>query len=475
MFLMASMIAVCIVTVNAATISGVVSDTGGAAVANALVTLAPIAGGGNASFDTTDAAGNYHFANVAAGTYTLNASNAGYTISATSYVNFTNANSAVEQDITLVPRSAGVIISGTVIDTVAGQAGTPVAGAKVVLQPVGGGTGGVRDSAVTVSGGTYSIDSVQAGRYTITASASGYVSQTTANITVASAAITRNFKLQKIANGNLYVVVLKHSDSAAIAGAAVSAALQGGASLTGNTDAGGYIAFETIATGRYAITASAAGFTPINVNGMVERNLNDTVKIFLTAATAGTKILTGTITDSASKAGLASVRVVLQIAGTGAAGAALVLFDSTNKNGVYSIVGIPVNSMTGTITATGINYRNYSNNQVTLGQVGQADTAHLNFAMARSGAGTIFRSNAKTAHAQPEFSVSKAGTLRLCNINDAGTVKVFGLDGKLLYQNALDAHTASLTIPSKVVKSGSVYIVAVVQKDAVYCKRILIL
>jgi hypothetical protein len=48
------------------------------------------------------------------------------------------------------------------------------------------------------------------------------------------------------------------------------------------------------------------------------------------------------------------------------------------------------------------------------------------------------------------------------------------MNGKLLYQTALSAHAASLTIPASIVKSGSSYIVSMTSAHAVYRKQIMV-
>jgi hypothetical protein len=114
---------------------------------NASVNLSGIGGGGNAYIDTMDATDNYHLVSVAAGTFSISAVKAGYTPSTLTFVNVPYANSVMNQNKDLVSNSACVTIVGIVTDTVAGQAGKPIAGVKVILQSGFG--GGIRDSAVT--------------------------------------------------------------------------------------------------------------------------------------------------------------------------------------------------------------------------------------------------------------------------------------------------------------------------------------
>jgi hypothetical protein len=70
--------------------------------------------------------------------------------------------------------------------------------------------------------------------------------------------------------------------------------------------------------------------------------------------------------------------------------------------------------------------------------------------------------------------MTQKGMLHFNNISEAGSVRLFSMNGKLLYQTALSAHAASLTIPASIVKSGSSYIVSMTSAQEVYRKQIIV-
>jgi hypothetical protein len=277
----------------------------------------------------------------------------------------------------------------------------------------------------------------------------------------------------KTPSGDLYIIVKARADSSAISGATVTA-INGTTTLSGTTASSGLVSFIGVATGNYAITVSAANYTAVSSNTALTNNANDTVKVFLVAAAAGTKTLKGTVVDSSSatKAPLQHVAVVLTIQGAGVGGGTLTLIDSTDATGAYRIVGIPATRATGSVTATLANYRTYTNNAVALGAANTADTTTLRIALVPTPS-SINSPDAMLHSGVPEFSVSSAGMLRLNNFNDAGVVRVFATNGKLLVKTGIAAHTASLALPGRLLKSGNSYIVSISQKSAVYTRQIM--
>jgi hypothetical protein len=158
---------------NPGTISGTVTDAAtGAPIAGATVSYS----GGSA---ITDGNGNYNFAAVSEGTYTL-------TASATGYQNQSGT-------VTLGPRGAATqnfalarpygAITGTVTENVTGN---PIAGATVSY------SGG---SATTNGSGQYTLANVPPGSYTVSAGAAGYAGQAQSVTVTAGATATASFAL----------------------------------------------------------------------------------------------------------------------------------------------------------------------------------------------------------------------------------------------------------------------------------------
>jgi large repetitive protein len=421
---------------------------------------------------TTTTGGAYTIASVPSSTaginYTVRASATDYV---TSSVNVTVTGTAAQTVNIKLVKILMASITGTVTDSSAAGV-APVAGVRITLRTGGGGGGGtIVDSAFTGTDGKYTIADVPSGvNYTVRAEKATYVTSNT-NITVTgTAAQTVNIRLVKIPSGNLYIIVSKRADSTAISGASVSATI-GTTVLNGTTGTSGLVSFLAAATGNYAITVSAANFTALSSTTTLIANRNDTVKVFLVAAANGTKTLTGVVKDSASSAVLAHVAVVLTIAGAGIGGANLTLVDSTDATGTYTIAGIPIARNTGRITATLASYRTYTNNAVAIGAANTADNNVLNIFLVKLPTGVI--SSVKHTSGSPDFSMAQKGILRLSNITNAGMIKVFGMNGKLLYQSAFHARATSVSLPAGMAKSGNAFIVSLTQNSAVYRKQII--
>ncbi len=445
-------------------ISGTVTAaTGGAGIVGAVVRLRQA--GAVIDSAITITGGAYTLDSVRAGTYTLNVTASGYVAQTTG--NIMVGATAVTRNFQMVVQPAGVPILGTVTDA---DDQSAIGGAILLLRQAGA----TVDSVVTSDAGDYSFDSVQAGMYTINISATGYTSQTTGNITVATTALTRNFQLVATPTGNLYVLVrTSATGNAPIVGATVAATptTVGAPTLTGTTGANGYIGFPGCVAGIYNVTSSAAGYTANTVRHTVPATVKDTLVITLTASAAGTKVLKGVVTDTATNAKLAHVEVVLTITGGGTG--TLTFFDSTDANGNYTIVGIPVTSVRGAVVATRTGYDTHTDARVTLGTAGTADSTTLNIAMTNGATPVNPVSLVKRSIGKPSFSFSK-GFLRLRNFSDPGVAKVYSLNGRLLFLCRFSAHSTTLAIPGYAARSGGMYIVSISQKNAVYRGQIML-
>jgi hypothetical protein len=450
-----------------ASITGTVTDTGTTGIVGAKVYLLT-RGGTVAIIDSavTTTGGSYTIANVPSSTaginYTVRASKSGYV---TASVNVTVTGTAAQTVNIKLVAIAMASITGTVTDSSAAGV-AQVSGVKITLRS----GGAVVDSTVTGTDGKYTLADVPSGvAYTVRAEAAGYVTSNT-NITVTgTAAQTVNIRLVKIPSGNLYVLVKARADSANIPGASVSATI-GTTVLNGTTGTSGLVSFLAVATGNYSITVTAANFTAISSTTTLVANRNDTVKVYMVAAAGGTKTLTGVVKDSASSLVLAHVAVVFTIQGAGIGGGNLILVDSTDATGTYTFAGIPVSRTTGRLTATLATYRTFTNNAVDIGTLNQADNNVYNIFMVKVPVGVT--SFVHHASGSPDFSMAQKGILRFSNISEAGLVKVFGMNGRLLYQSTLHAQATSLSMPASMVKSGNAYVISLTQKKAVYRKQI---
>jgi hypothetical protein len=262
---------------------------------------------------------------------------------------------------------------------------------------------------------------------------------------------------------------MKLTDSAAVAGASVTARGAGGVLITKTAGSNGIAAFADLATGTYSITISAAGCVPATRTGYkLAANVKDTLPFFMSAATTGTKVLMGTVVDSASKAGVANARVALTIQ---SGGASFVLIDSTDASGAFVIPGIPAAVYMGSVAATRADYRNYSNSQVTIGQQGQADTGRIPITMVKVRTGVIGHAFVKAAGGKPEVHAMGAGRLGLRNCSENGVLSMVSLNGKIVFRSRIAAQTAMLALPPTV--TGGWYVVTVAQKNATYRQQVI--
>ncbi len=220
-------------TASTSSLTGTVTDAGSSKpIAGATVTA------GTASA-TTNSSGVYSISGLAPGTYTATATATGYTSQSASVT--VTAGSTTTQNFALSPNPG--TISGTVTD--AGSA-APIAGATVSYS--GGGT-------TTDGSGHYTLAGVAEGSYTLTASASGYQSQSHPVTVGPGATATQNFALTQ-PYGAIAGTVTDAGTGSAIAGATVS---YSGGSAT--TNASGQYTLANVPPGTYTISAAASGYS----------------------------------------------------------------------------------------------------------------------------------------------------------------------------------------------------------------------
>jgi large repetitive protein len=458
-----------LVAVETAGISGTITDSlSNANLNGALLILQQMATSGWRTVDsTTSASGAYAFENVTAGTYRIQASLIGYITKTTANITIRGTQDET-MGIKLIAVQTGKITGKVTGDSLKG---TAIAGATVILERIAtSGAATSVDTVTTDANGVYLFATVETGlNYDISASKPGYNEATVRHRGQTAGTDTVNIVLEKIPTGSLYVKVMKQADSGTIAGASVTIAVTGGSSRTESTGQNGMLAFVDLATGTYSITISATGFNPANRTGYrLQANVKDTVEFYLAVSSGGTKVLTGTVTDSASKAGLANARVALTVQ---AAGSTFILVDSTDATGKYTITGIPVSVYLGAIAATHIDYRNYSNSQVTLGQPNQADTARLNIAMVKLATEVNPSMVRKAVSSKHEISVAGPARLLLRNFTDNGYASLYRMNGRLVCRMNIVANTTTLLLPATI--TGGMYIVSVTQKNAVYQQQVI--
>ena len=245
-------------------IAGVVRDTGGAGLANASVSTSP---GGYST--TTGTNGSYVLSNVPAGTYDVTASKVGYASQTINSVAVSAGQTTSGIDFTLSVNTG--TISGTVKDT----AGNGIVGASVSTSPGG-------YSTTTGTNGSYVLSNIPPGTYNVTASKTGYVSQTINSVAVSAGQTTSGIDFTLSVNTGTISGTVKDTAGNGIVGASVSTS-PGGYSTTTGTN-GSYVLSNVLA-GIYSVTASKTGYNPVTYNNVtVNASQVTTVNFTLTAA-----------------------------------------------------------------------------------------------------------------------------------------------------------------------------------------------
>jgi len=188
----------------------------------------------------TDQNGEYTIENVPAWPlWTIDAYKTGYVAQSTTTTVQSEGTSTL--DFALTPFG---ILNGTVKDQVIDQ---PVAGALVKADS---------EFLNTTDPNGYYTMFVLAGRYTVTASAPGYASESQSNVRVSEGETnTQNFALETIPPGSIIGNVTDVKTGSGIAGATVTAD-----GHTNTTDANGNYILSSLPSWTYNVTVSASGY-----------------------------------------------------------------------------------------------------------------------------------------------------------------------------------------------------------------------
>jgi Carboxypeptidase regulatory-like domain len=194
------------------TISGVVSGTSGASVALM---------GPSTNSTATDSSGNFSFARVGAGNYTISASKTGYVFTPVSRAAIVSSASLTDVSFAATASTAAAYtISGTVNGSVA---------AGVVITLNGSNVG----SAVTDLSGNYTFTGLISGTYTVTASLDGYSFTSPLIVSLGSVdSANNNFTSTAATGGSLAFTAVSTLPEATIGSAYSSSVVK---SITGGT------------------------------------------------------------------------------------------------------------------------------------------------------------------------------------------------------------------------------------------------
>jgi protocatechuate 3,4-dioxygenase beta subunit len=325
-------------------IGGVVTDSvTSAAIAGASVSYTGSKGSGST---TTDSGGNYAFGGVAPGSYTVTASASGHTTQTASVT--VTAGTLSSKNFALVPTVGS--ISGTVKDA---QTTVGLVGASVTCACGG--------SATTGTGGAYSIANVAPGTYSMTFSATGYVSQTINNVVVTAGHATTESVALSSSPGAIQGNVTDATASVhpALAGVSVSCTCQG---TPVTTNASGNYLFPTVAAGTYSLTFTDATFVTLTINSVTVTAGNTTTK---NAALTEDGNLNGNVTDATTPGSItgATVTCSCQVGTVPTDGSGHYLFPNIapgnysltfSDTGYVTLVVNNVGVVAGTLTTTNV-------------------------------------------------------------------------------------------------------------------------
>ena len=310
------------------TLTGLVQTSNGGAVNGVTLQLS----GAASATQTSNASGQYSFANLAAGSYTVTPTLAGYTFAPTSaQVTISNTNLSATTFVATATPPATYSISGTVSGAVA-------SGVTVTLSGAGTGT------TTTAANGTYTFSSLAAGNYTVTPSLGGYTfSPTGTAVTINSSNVTgTNFT-------STAVVATTYSISGTVSGAVaggVKITLSGAGTGTTTTAANGSYTFGSLAPGSYTVTPTLSGYTfsPTSTAVTISSSNVTGTNFTSSAVVAPTHSIGGTVSGAVAS----GVTITLSGAGTGTT--------TTAANGTYSFSGLAAGNYTLTPSLNGYTF-----------------------------------------------------------------------------------------------------------------------
>lgn len=288
------------------TVSGTVRDAAGTLQTGVGVTLNSSSVFGGSQTATTDGQGQYTFANVFAGEFTVSARNTSTQLAGFATARITEEGQSVPVDVTL---SATGSVSGRVFlrDGV-----TPVVGAQVKLQP--NGSSSAVATVSTDANGAYSFPAVPIGEFTVDATEPSTGDRGRASSRVTTVGENRVLNLQLLGQGSV-VVTTRNAQGLGVDGVVVtlnSNSLFGG-NFNAVTDAQGRATFARVFNGDFSLSAlKGAGVTRLSgtAQGTVANNAQVSVDVSLSAKPVGR--VQGIVTKGLAATPTAGVTVQLR-------------------------------------------------------------------------------------------------------------------------------------------------------------------
>ena len=249
------------VPVGAASLYGVVTD-GTAPLADATVKIFDAAGT-PFQHTLTDAAGQYTFSDVPAGTYTVSAVKEGYLLSDPVGVTLAGSDTVQMDLVCTADASLSLGAIAGVLTTTDGVTVTPLAGAKITLTDD---LGAVLAATYSAADGEFLFYDVADGSYTLLATADGYLTSAPMAVTITGGALA-NVTMSLVADARTYngtvSGTIRDQNGTAVAGCFVGLYLVTGTGTTAaetliaatKTNAEGQYLFGGVTGGQYLVKA----------------------------------------------------------------------------------------------------------------------------------------------------------------------------------------------------------------------------
>jgi protocatechuate 3,4-dioxygenase beta subunit len=335
--------------VNAAVISGTVSDSANSPLKNIKVSLrnTTTAVGGTITSDTTDSLGAYSMtcSDTLTGKYTVRTlDNAVPAVYFGQYDTVTLDGTAktVNVKMSLVAK---VTLSGTVTDS---ASGTALKGVIIKIQAL---TGTTTRTDTTDSLGKYSFDTVGSSTYTISTTVAGYNAASISKVVTTTATV--DIKLSPIQYGTVSGKVSDSATGTAVKGASVGVYNAMGYLKIDSavTDTNGQFTIDSIPVGKIKISFSATGYNA-RTDSIASLTTAKPETLNVTLAKTVYLSVAGKVSDSASGTAVAGAIVSIMV---GTTYPFVTKTDTSNTDGTYSLDSISATTkkIIVTVSATG--------------------------------------------------------------------------------------------------------------------------
>lgn len=325
----------------AGTLTGVVQNSGAAGIAGALATV--FQNNIQIAAVNTDENGTYTISGLAPGTYTV-------VFSAENYQSAT-VGAMIEngQTTTLNVTLAGSPgrLNGTVLD----EASNPISGATVNVQ-ISTGTGIIIATVVTQNDGTYAVEGLAPGSYSVVASAVNYQTAAKGAVINSNSTTTVNFILAADP-GSITGKVTNAQSGDPISGANVQVSILDSSGVVVAsilTDSQGDYAVNGLAPGGYTVQVSAPDFQTNSTTVQVQSNQTSTANVELVPNPGA---ITGSVVNSVGGAPIPGA-VVNIVNSSGI----LISTALTNQDGIFMAEGLAPDTYT--VLAFADNFQNGS-------------------------------------------------------------------------------------------------------------------